>query len=45
MCRCGHEFEEHNPTGECLEPGCECLMYVDENDDETTEEDDGTILT
>jgi hypothetical protein len=30
MCTCGHEFEEHNPTGECNVPGCDCEMYVDD---------------
>lgn len=34
MCRCGHNEEEHNPTGECLSPGCDCMQYTDEMDDE-----------
>ena len=42
-CRCGHEFEEHNPTGECNSPGCDCEMFVDEDNDEALD-DDGTIL-
>lgn len=38
-CRCGHDFEQHNPTGECNEPGCGCDMFVDENDDEAADEE------
>jgi hypothetical protein len=34
MCKCGHEFEEHNPTGECLSPGCDCERFRDEYEDE-----------
>jgi hypothetical protein len=40
MCKCGHSFEEHNPTGECLEPGCDCEMFVDESDDDSPDDEE-----
>ena len=38
MCKCGHTFEEHNPTGECNYPGCDCEMFIDDLDDSPEEE-------
>jgi hypothetical protein len=35
MCKnCDHEMSEHNPTGECNVPGCDCEMYEDDGEGE-----------
>jgi hypothetical protein len=39
MCKCGHEFDEHNPTGECNSPGCDCDMFIDDMDDSPEDEE------
>lgn len=34
VCSCGHSFEEHDDTGICLDPDCDCELYQEEEVEE-----------
>jgi hypothetical protein len=35
-CQCGHDFEDHDETGICMDPECDCELYqeLEEEEDE-----------
>ena len=38
VCQCGDSFDDHDETGVCMNPDCECELYWEEEEVEEVEQ-------